>query len=179
MKFLWLSMICSFSAMHVIRDSAAGLRDSPIHSMQFDLDFDRLESVDRIQAELDGVNDESNEEYDKALASEFTTAIKALNEVQVTNENLMRVLELMEIINKTKAARWQYYIDISVSSFIGGVLTGLVFGAAMILFQLKIRSCNGIMTFCLFLTITAFFNYYVVTYLHKTHFSTLYEPHIV
>jgi len=175
MKFLWLSMICSFSAMYVISDSAAGLRDSSIHSMQFDLDFDRLESVDRIQAELDGVNDESNEEYDKALASEFTAAIKALNELQVTNENLMGVVELMEIINKTKAARWQYYIDISVSSFIGGVLAGLIFGAAMIVFQLKIRSCNGIMMFGLFLTITAFFNYYVVTYLHKIHFSTLYD----
>ena len=173
MKFLWLSMTCSFSAMHVIRDSAAGLRDSPIHSMQFDLDFDRLESVDRIQAELDGAKNV------KALASEFTAAIKALNELQVTNQNLMGVVELMEIINKTKAARWQYYIDISVSSFIGGLLAGLIFGAAMIVFQLKIRSCNGIMTFGLFLTITAFFNYYVVTYLHKIHFSTLYEPHIV
>ena len=131
MKFLLLSMISSFSAMYVINDSPAGLRDSPIHRMQFDLDFDHLESLDRIQAELDGEKDV------KALASELTAAINALNELQVTNENLMRVLELMEIINKTKAARWQYYIDISVSSFIGGVLAGLIFGAAMIVFNSK------------------------------------------
>ena len=141
--------------------------------LQFDSEYEHLEFALDIAKLLDEMKVDPTEKYVLVSETEFAEAVKTLYEVHHTNENLMRVVELEMAI---KTARWYYYIYITVCAFLGGILFGFLLIGAFIFYELKIRSCNGIMFFAILLTLTAFFNYYVITYFHQIHFLLLTQP---
>ena len=171
--FLLPMMMSTTFGLVIPYDSPPDSTKLPINQLQFDSEYERMEFALAIAKELDDMRVDPTEKYVLVSATEFAEVVNTLYEVHHTNEDLMKVVELMEIASKTKTARWYYYIDITICAFLAGILFGFLLIAALIVYELRIRSCNGIIFFAVLLALTAFFNYYVITYFHQIHFSIL------
>ena len=76
--------------------------------LRFESEYERMEFTLAIAKELDEMRVDPTEKYVLVSATEYAEVVNTLYEVHHTNENLMRLVELMEIASKTKTAPWYY-----------------------------------------------------------------------